>query len=52
MPAYISCDGNTFLKVVPDDAIREPGFIIETSFGDIDGRLSTQLDELRKRISE
>jgi flagellar assembly protein FliH len=49
---HISSDGNTFLKIVPDDAIREPGFVIETSFGDIDGRLSTQLDELRKRIYE
>lgn len=49
---HISSEGNTFVKVVPDDAIREPGFVIETSFGDIDGRLSTQLDELRKRITE
>ena len=49
---HISNDGNTFLKIVPDDAIREPGFVIETSFGDIDGRLATQLDELRKRIYE
>jgi len=49
---HISSDGNTFVKVVPDDTIREPGFVIETSFGDIDGRLSTQLDELRKRITE
>jgi flagellar biosynthesis/type III secretory pathway protein FliH len=49
---HISSDGNTFLKIVPDDAIREPGFVIETSFGDIDGRLATQIDELRKRIYE
>lgn len=49
---HISSDGNTFLKIVPDDAIREPGFVIETSFGDIDGRLTTQLDELKKRIYE
>jgi len=49
---HISSDGNTFVRVVPDDTIREPGFVIETSFGDIDGRLSTQLDELRKRITE
>ena len=48
----IANDGNTFVRIVPDDAIREPGFVIETSFGDIDGRLSTQLDELRKRICE
>jgi flagellar biosynthesis/type III secretory pathway protein FliH len=49
---YISSEGNRFLKIVPDDAIREPGFVIETSFGDIDGKLSTQLEELRKRIFE
>jgi flagellar assembly protein FliH len=49
---YISTDGHGFITVVPDDTIQEPGFVIETSFGDIDGRISTQIEELRKRVLE
>lgn len=36
--------------VVPDDSLREPGFLIETDFGDVDGRISTQLEELKKHF--
>jgi flagellar assembly protein FliH len=35
-------------KIVRDDTMREPGFVIETNFGDIDGRVSVQMEELRK----
>lgn len=35
-------------KVVRDDTMREPGFVIETNFGDIDGRVSVQMEELKK----
>jgi len=38
------------LKVVHDDTLKEPGFVIETAFGDIDGRISTQIEELRKEF--
>jgi flagellar assembly protein FliH len=49
---YVIGEGNGFVKVLSDDSIREPGFVIETNFGDIDGRLSTQIEELRKRVFE
>jgi flagellar assembly protein FliH len=35
-------------KVVRDDTMHEPGFVIETNFGDIDGRVSVQIEELKK----
>jgi flagellar assembly protein FliH len=38
------------LKVVHDDTLKEPGFIIETAFGDIDGRISTQIEEMKKEF--
>lgn len=38
------------IKIVPDDTLKEPGFIVETGFGDIDGRISTQLEELKKEF--
>lgn len=49
---HIGYEGNGFVKVVPDDSIREPGFVIETNFGDIDGRISTQIEELKRRVYE
>jgi len=38
------------LTVITDDTLREPGFIIETDLGTIDGRISVQINELKKRF--
>ena len=38
------------MRIVPDDTLKDPGFIIETNFGDIDGTLSTQIEELKKEF--
>jgi flagellar assembly protein FliH len=38
------------MRIIPDDTLKDPGFIIETNFGDIDGTLSTQIEELRKEF--
>jgi flagellar biosynthesis/type III secretory pathway protein FliH len=37
-------------KILRDDALHEPGFVIETNFGDIDGRVSVQIEELRREF--
>jgi flagellar assembly protein FliH len=47
---YLSQNTTSHIKIVPDDTLKEPGFIAETGFGDIDGRLSTQIEELRKEF--
>ncbi|MCX5813515.1 MAG: FliH/SctL family protein [Proteobacteria bacterium] len=47
---YISEDRIYPLKVIPDDSLKDPGFIIETNFGDIDGTIATQIDELKKEF--
>ncbi|HVN98186.1 MAG TPA: FliH/SctL family protein [Syntrophorhabdaceae bacterium] len=47
----IAPDETSHLKIIKDDTLKEPGFIIETNFGDIDGRISIQLDELRKELT-
>jgi flagellar assembly protein FliH len=47
---HISEDAIHPLRIVPDDSIKEPGFVIETNFGDIDGTLSTQIEELRREF--
>ncbi|MCX7965787.1 MAG: FliH/SctL family protein [Syntrophorhabdaceae bacterium] len=49
---YISEENIKTLNIVPDDTIDEPGFIIETNFGEIDGRISSQMDELKKYFFE
>ncbi len=40
----------TDFKIVRDDTLHEPGFVIETNFGDIDGRISVQIEELKKEF--
>jgi flagellar assembly protein FliH len=47
---HISEDRIYPLKVIPDDTLKDPGFIIETNFGDIDGTITTQIDELKKEF--
>ncbi len=47
----ISPDEVSHLRIVKDDTLKEPGFIIETNFGDIDGRISVQLEELKKEYA-
>lgn len=47
---YLSEEIIKSMKIIPDDTLKEPGFVIETNFGDIDGSISTQIDELRKRF--
>jgi flagellar biosynthesis/type III secretory pathway protein FliH len=46
----ISARGASAWKIVPDEELKEPGFVIETKFGDIDGRISKQLEELKKEF--
>ena len=46
----ISAEGATAWKLLPDEELKEPGFIIETNFGDIDGRISKQFEELKKEF--
>ena len=46
----ISAQGGTSWKIVPDEELKEPGFFVETNFGDIDGRISTQLEELKREF--
>jgi len=47
----ISPNEVSHLRIVKDDTLKEPGFIIETNFGDIDGRISVQLEELKKEYA-
>jgi flagellar biosynthesis/type III secretory pathway protein FliH len=43
---------SSYLKIIGDDTLGEPGFVIETAMGDIDGRISIQLEELKKALIE
>jgi flagellar assembly protein FliH len=38
------------IRIVPDDTLKEPGFVIETKMGDIDGKISTQIEELKNAL--
>jgi len=47
---HISGEDLSHFKIIKDDTLHEPGFIIETNFGDIDGRVSVQIEELGKEF--
>ncbi len=44
---YVEGLASKHLKIVSDDTLKEPGFVIETNMGDIDGRIRTQIEELK-----
>jgi flagellar assembly protein FliH len=46
----ISAQGPTAWRIVLDEELKEPGFVVETNFGDIDGRISKQMEELKKEF--
>jgi len=42
---------SSHLKIIPDDTLKEPGFVIETNMGEIDGRIRTQFEELKGALA-
>jgi len=47
---FISEEVINSLKIVSDDTLKEPGFIIESNFCDIDGTISVQIEEIKKEF--
>lgn len=45
-------NGETEVKVIPDYSVTPKGCIIRTSYGSIDARIDTQLEEIKKVIIE
>jgi flagellar assembly protein FliH len=45
-------EGNSALQIAEDSSVDPGGCIIETDFGEIDGRIASQLAELEARILE
>jgi flagellar assembly protein FliH len=48
---YIEGIRSDRIKVIADDTLKDPGFVIETQVGDIDGRISSQIEELRSALT-
>jgi len=48
---YVEGVASDHIKVVADDTLKEPGFVIETNMGDIDGRISVQIEELKNALA-
>lgn len=48
---YIEGIRSDRIKVIADDTLKDPGFMIETQVGDIDGRISSQIEELRSTMT-
>jgi flagellar assembly protein FliH len=47
---YVEGMASECLRIVKDESLKEPGFVIETNVGEIDGRISTQIEELRASL--
>ncbi len=47
---YVEGMASKHLQIVRDDSLNEPGFVIETNVGEIDGRISTQIEELKALV--
>jgi flagellar assembly protein FliH len=45
-------NGETEIKIIPDHTISPKGCMIRTSFGSVDARIDTQLEEIKKVILE
>jgi flagellar biosynthesis/type III secretory pathway protein FliH len=48
---YVEGIGSGQVKVLADESLKEPGFVIETRVGDIDGRISSQIEELKNTMA-
>ncbi len=48
---YVEGLASSQLRIVPDDSLKEPGFVIETNMGEIDGRIRTQIEELKGALT-
>ena len=48
---YVEVLASSQLRIVPDDTLKEPGFVIETNMGEIDGRIRTQIEELKGALT-
>ncbi len=47
---YVEGIASDRIKILADDTLKEPGFVIETNMGDIDGRIGTQIEELKNAL--
>lgn len=48
---YLEGLASDHIKIIADDTLKEPGFVIETNMGDIDGKISTQMEELKNALA-
>lgn len=46
----LAIDSQAELQILPDPTVREHGCVIRSSFGSIDARIDTQLDEIKKGL--
>lgn len=51
VPPWAKAEGTDGTKIVPDPSITRGGCFLETSFGDIDATLESQLDQILSRVA-
>ncbi|PYI50367.1 flagellar assembly protein FliH [Paenibacillus flagellatus] len=48
----LAVDSQAELQIIPDPTVRDHGCVIRSSFGSIDARIDTQLDEIKKGLQQ
>lgn len=46
----LAIDSQAELQIIPDPTVRDQGCVVRSSFGSIDARIDTQLDEIKKGL--
>jgi len=46
----LAIDSQAELQIIPDPTVRDHGCVVRSSFGSIDARIDTQLDEIKKGL--
>ncbi|MFB9754761.1 FliH/SctL family protein, partial [Paenibacillus hodogayensis] len=48
----LAIDSQAELQIIPDPTVRDQGCVIRSSFGSIDARIDTQLNEIKKGLQQ
>lgn len=48
----LAVDSQAELQIIPDPNVRDRGCVIRSSFGSIDARIDTQLEEIKKSLQQ
>jgi flagellar assembly protein FliH len=46
----LSIDSQADLQIIPDPSVKDKGIVVRSTFGSIDARIQTQLNEIKNSL--